>query len=182
MYRPVPETLRVWVPPVPVVVEKIVVQVAASAEVWIWNAVAYAASQFRTTLQIVWVDPRSTCSHCGSENALDHRVPVFPSVAADAGNEALWIDDAVVGWLSAILVVPQPPPLGLTVQPNEVDPAAPVVSVAVTVTFDVPVAVGVPEISPDERFIDSPAGAPAAPQVTVWPHCDSRARICRLTR
>src|SRR5260370_21606623 len=117
MYRPVPETLRVWVPPVPVVVEKIVVQVAASAEVWIWNAVAYAASQFRTTLQIVWVDPRSTCSHCGSENALDHRVPRFPSTAFAAGNVALSSEDAVAGWLSALLDVRQPPPPEPAAQP-----------------------------------------------------------------
>jgi hypothetical protein len=30
------------------------------------------------------------------------------------------------------------------------------------VTFDVPAAVGVPEISPDEELIDSPAGRPVA--------------------
>ena len=38
MYRPLPLTLRVWLPPVPVVVEKMLVQVALSLEVWIWNA------------------------------------------------------------------------------------------------------------------------------------------------
>jgi hypothetical protein len=38
MYRPLPVTVRGWVPPVPVVVEKIEVQVALSVEVWIWNA------------------------------------------------------------------------------------------------------------------------------------------------
>src|SRR5260370_22512179 len=102
-----------------------VVQFVPSAEVWIWNAVAYAVSQTSVTLQIGWLEPRSTRSHCGSENALDHRVPVFPSVAAEAGNEALWIVDAVVGWLSAILVVPQSAPLGLAVQRNEGGPAAP---------------------------------------------------------
>src|SRR5579875_1585396 len=57
-----------------------------------------------------WTEPRSTSSHCGSENALDQRVPRFPSVAADAGNEALCTEDAVVGWLSATFVVPQLPP------------------------------------------------------------------------
>ena len=39
---------------------------------------------------------------------------------------------------------------------------APVVSVAVTVTDDVPAVVGVPEISPVEALIDSPAGSPVA--------------------
>src|SRR5580704_643036 len=41
------------------------------------------------------VAPRSTSSHCGSANALDHRVPVLPSTAAEAGNDALSTDDAV---------------------------------------------------------------------------------------
>ena len=38
----------------------------------------------------------------------------------------------------------------------------PVVSVAVTVTLEVPAVVGVPEISPVEELIDSPAGRPLA--------------------
>src|SRR5262249_27939674 len=97
MYRPLPVTFRVCVPPVPVVVEKIEVQVELSVEVWIWNALPYAASHASTTWQIDWTDPRSTSSHCGSENALDHRVPRFPSVAFDAGYDALSSDDAVVG-------------------------------------------------------------------------------------
>src|SRR5580693_6760528 len=98
MYRPVPVTLRVWVPPVPVVVEKIEVQFVPSGDVWIWNAVAYAASHCSTTWVIEALAPRSTCSHCGSLNALDQRVPVFPSTAFDAGNEAFSSDDAVAGW------------------------------------------------------------------------------------
>src|SRR5580704_3867947 len=53
-----------------------------------------------------WVEPRSTSSHCGSENALDQRVVRFPSVALDAGQLGPCIDDAVVGWCSAIFVVP----------------------------------------------------------------------------
>jgi len=52
-------------------------------------------------------DPRSTWSHCGSEEALDQRVPVFPSTAADAGNEAFSVEDAVAGWFSAASAVPQ---------------------------------------------------------------------------
>jgi hypothetical protein len=42
--------------------------------------------------------PRSTCSHCGSENADDQRVPVLPSTAADAGKTpAFSLDEAVAG-------------------------------------------------------------------------------------
>src|ERR1700742_3560968 len=95
-----------------------VVQVAASLEVWIWNAVAYAVSQFSTTLQTERAAPRSTCSHCGSENALDQRVPVLPSTAAEAGKLAFSVDEAVAVLFSATLVVPQvplPPPLELPV-------------------------------------------------------------------
>ena len=54
-----------------------------------------------------WVEPRSTSSHCGSENALDQRVLRFPSVAFDAGQLGPCIDDAVVGWCNAMFVVPQ---------------------------------------------------------------------------
>src|SRR6185437_16701471 len=57
--------------------------------------------------QIAWLEPRSTSSHCGSENALDQRLPEFPSVALEAGNEAFSSDDAVAGRFSARLVVPQ---------------------------------------------------------------------------
>ena len=54
-----------------------------------------------------WVEPRSTSSHCGSENALDQRVDRLPSVALEAGQVGPCIDDAVVGWCSATFVVPQ---------------------------------------------------------------------------
>ena len=57
----------------------------ASAETWIWNAVAYAASQVITIWLIVAVWPRSTCSHCGSLKALDQRVLRLPSTALVAG-------------------------------------------------------------------------------------------------
>src|SRR6266568_3023942 len=95
--RPVPDTVSAWTPPVPVVVEKIVVQLVASGEVWSWNALPKAASQFSETPQTDWLEPRSTWSHCGSLNALDQRVPVLPSVAADAGKVAFSVEDAVVG-------------------------------------------------------------------------------------
>ena len=41
-------------------------------------------------------------------------------------------------------------------------PVAPVVSLAVTVTLEVPAVVGVPEIRPVVELIDSPAGRPVA--------------------
>src|ERR1035437_3166510 len=86
------------------------VQVDPSGEVWIWNAVAYAVSQFRVTRQIDWVVPRSTSSHCGSENALDQRVPVFPSTASAAGVPTFSVEDAVAVLFSVTLVVPRVPP------------------------------------------------------------------------
>jgi hypothetical protein len=64
--RPLPETESVWVPPVPVVVEKIVVQADPLPEVWIWKAVAYAPSHCSTSRSMVAVAPRSTWIHCGS--------------------------------------------------------------------------------------------------------------------
>src|ERR1017187_10498752 len=90
-----------------------VVQVDPSGEIWIWNALPYAVSQSRMTWQIDWVEPRSTSSHCGSEKALDQRVPRLPSTAADAGKLAFSSEEAVAVLFSARLVVPQvplPPP------------------------------------------------------------------------
>src|SRR5262249_12570838 len=52
------------------------------------------------------------------------------------------------------------PPLELIVQVKLADPDALVVSVAVTVTDEVPAVVGVPEIRPLEELMDSPAGRP----------------------
>jgi hypothetical protein len=54
-----------------------------------------------------WLDPRSTWSHCGSEKALVQRVLVLPSTAAEAGNLALSVEDAVAGRPAARLVLPQ---------------------------------------------------------------------------
>ena len=62
----------------------------------------------------------------------------------------------------AEMSTPPVPELEPTVQVNDVDPAAPVVSVTVTVTDDVPAVVGVPLIRPVEALIDSPAGRPVA--------------------
>ena len=97
-YRPVPFTVRVCVPPVPVVVVKMFVHgPPAAPETWIWNDRANAASQLSTTWQIVRVEPRSTWIHCGSLNALDQRVPALPSKALDAGKVAFSAEDAVAG-------------------------------------------------------------------------------------
>src|SRR5579859_5891240 len=75
-----------------------VVQVVPSLDVWIWKAVAYAVSQCSTTCVNVCVAPRSTSSHCGSLNALDHRVDRLPSTAFEAGYPAACSDDAMAGW------------------------------------------------------------------------------------
>src|SRR5215470_18339775 len=97
--------LSVCVPPVPVVVLKMVVQDVALAETWIWYAVAYAASHCSTTWQTLTVEPRSTWIHCGSLNADDQRVPVLPSTAAEAGKVAFSVDEAVAGlpWDNRVL-------------------------------------------------------------------------------
>ncbi|GAA3295712.1 hypothetical protein GCM10020218_077300 [Dactylosporangium vinaceum] len=61
------------------------------------KSLAYAFSQLSTTLLMVALEPRSTCSHCGSLNALDQRVPALPSTAAAAPVPAFSADDAVAG-------------------------------------------------------------------------------------
>src|ERR1700750_2079145 len=94
-YRPVPVTVRVSVPPVPVVVWAIVVHVVPSLEVWIWYALPYALSHWSTTWLIVAVAPRSTWIHCGSLNWLDHRVVVSPSTALEAAQASPSVDEAV---------------------------------------------------------------------------------------
>jgi hypothetical protein len=43
------------------------------------------------------VAPRSTWIHWGSVNALDQRVPVLPSTAAEAGVPAFSVEEAVAG-------------------------------------------------------------------------------------
>src|ERR1035441_6432260 len=65
-------------------------------------------------------------------------------------------------WLWVEYLTVQAPAGAATDQVNVVDPDAPVASRTVTVTVDVPPAVGVPEISPVEELIDRPAGRPAA--------------------
>jgi hypothetical protein len=96
-YRPLPVTGSVWVPPVPVVVLKMVVQADPSGETWIWNDRAYAASHTSVTWSMAAVWPRSTRIHCGSLNWLDQRVPVLPSTAAVAGVPAFSWDEARTG-------------------------------------------------------------------------------------
>jgi hypothetical protein len=61
-------------------------------------------------LQIVVGLPRSTWIHCGSLNALDHRVPTLPSKAAAADSPASWTEEARGGLFNATLVAPHVPP------------------------------------------------------------------------
>src|SRR5258708_7240664 len=53
------------------------------------------------------VEPRSTCSHCGSLAALDQRVPALPSTARFAVVPPFSMEDAVAVLFSATFVVPQ---------------------------------------------------------------------------
>src|SRR5262245_9413117 len=84
-------------PPSPVVVLCTVAHVVPLLDVWIWYARPNAASQFSRTRETLWVEPRSTRSHCGSLNTLDQRVPVLPSNAAEAGRLAFSTEDASAG-------------------------------------------------------------------------------------
>src|SRR5262249_55567475 len=59
----------------------------------------------------------------------------------------------------------QPPPAGLMVNVNDVLPELPAVSVAVTVTVNVPAVVGVPDTVPVDDPMLNPGGSPAADQV-----------------
>src|SRR3712207_3422983 len=88
---------RVWVPPVAFVAVWTVVQALPSVLVWIWYARAYAASHWSTTRLMVAVAPRSTRSHCGSAQALPHRVSARPSTAAAAGAPPFSCDEASAG-------------------------------------------------------------------------------------
>src|ERR1700722_12079458 len=65
------------------------------------------------------------------------------------------------------------------VQAKLAEPVAPVVSLAVTVTLDVPAVVGVPVIRPEE-LIDRPAGSPLAEKASVWPEAESVPWTCGL--
>ena len=70
-------------------------QFVPSVEVWIPKALPAAVSQFSTIWLMVCVAPRSTCTHCGSLNALDHRVPALPSTAFGARKLPFSVEDAV---------------------------------------------------------------------------------------
>src|SRR4051794_13969525 len=96
-YRPEPATATVCRPPVPATSALTVVQEEPLAETCRLNVLEYAVSQASTTEEIVAVPPRSTCSHCGSLNALDQRVPALPSTAFEAGKAADSVDEAVAG-------------------------------------------------------------------------------------
>ena len=46
-------------------------------------ALAWAASHVMPTSQSAYSLPRSSCSHCGSDCSLSHRVPLLPSMARE---------------------------------------------------------------------------------------------------
>ena len=69
-----------------------------------------------------WVRPRSTSSHCGSEKALDQRVPVLPSTALEAGKLAFSVEDAVAVLPCAMLVVPQVAAAAVGIAPGSTSP------------------------------------------------------------
>src|SRR4051812_24267494 len=105
------------------------VQVAASADVWIWYDLPDAVSHARTTFVILVLAPRSTKTHCGSTPcALSHRVPV--ALLSKAFAQACKALDAVHGRFSATFV----PPAEVGVAVGRV------VAVAVDVDVDVAVA------------------------------------------
>src|SRR5579862_1995530 len=99
-------------------------------------------------------------SPAGSPVALKVRVcPEAESVAWTCRLTAVpTVQDCAPGLVTVTVLAPA----GFTVQLNVAEPEAPVVSLAVTVTVEVPAVVGVPEISPDEELTDSPAGSPVA--------------------
>ena len=77
----------------------------------------------------------------------------------------IWTDTAVPTvevWLPGLVTVTVLPVPPLMFQANAAEPDAPVVSLTVTVTLALTAAVGVPEITPVEALIDSPAGRPVA--------------------
>jgi hypothetical protein len=103
-YRPVaPRAVLSSSPPLPPVTERTVVQVVPLVEVWIWYADPYAASQVNFTRSIATDWPRSTWIHCGSANALLHRVVSEPSTAPAAALPPSTLD-AVTGRFSARLL------------------------------------------------------------------------------
>src|SRR5580700_2847305 len=99
-------------------------------------------------------------SPAGNPVALN--VSVCPDAESVAWTCRLTAVPTVQDWAPGLVTVTVLAPAGFTVQLNVAEPDAPVVSLAVTVTVEVPAVVGVPEISPDEELIDSPAGSPVA--------------------
>jgi hypothetical protein len=118
---------------------------------------------------------------CGSENALDQRVPVFSSTAALAGVPAFSVDDATTGLRAARFVVPP-----LLVKPTQfkLNPPAdawilnvcsPAVRLAVVVSVvhdcHPPVAAILAEartVVPDLNWTWPPPGALATLKVIVY--------------
>jgi hypothetical protein len=106
-------------------------------------------------------------------------VSVWPDWESDAWICKLTAEPVVEVWLPGLVTVTVLPPDALTVQLKVVLPAAPVASVAVTLTdWFSTAAVGVPEIKPAVET-DNPAGNPVALNVNVWPLAESVAPICK---
>jgi hypothetical protein len=106
--------------------------------------------------------------------------PLMTSIVRPAGNPVALKarvapgDESVAPMSSWVMAEPEPsacaPGLAtvtvlVTVHENDVEPAYPAPSVAVTVTELTPAVVGVPEIVPVELLIDRPAGSPVAVHV-----------------
>src|SRR4051812_36373233 len=85
--------------PLPSPVLKTGRQVVPSSDASIRYARANPASQISWIRSNDCTEPRSTCTHCGSDQSLAQRVVLFPSVTFDGGYGAplptCWYDDAV---------------------------------------------------------------------------------------
>jgi hypothetical protein len=108
--------------------------------------------------------------------------PVAVKVSAKPPESVAWICvltgvPTVPFCAPGLVTVTVLPVLGLTTQVKVADPCAPVPSVAVTVTLEVPWVVGVPVICPEELML-SPAGRPVAEKVSVCPDAESVAWTC----
>src|SRR5207248_2358134 len=86
-----------------------------------------------------------------------------PITPAEAVHGAL--PDSKPGLPSFCPGLEQPPPVGLTVQVNEVLAVAPALSCTVALTVKVPAVVGVPEMTPLDALTARPGGSPVAEKV-----------------
>ena len=99
--------VRFCTPPVPVVVEKMLVQFALSVDTWIWNAVAYAVSQFRVTPQMLCAGAEVDLQPLRVGERARPAGAGVPVHRGAAGMPAFSVEEAVAVLFSATLVVPQ---------------------------------------------------------------------------